>query len=396
MSIATLERPHAVYACDPKQSRGRRYSQPDSSNRDAFQRDRDRIIHSGAFRRLKGKTQVFVAHEGDQYRTRLTHSLEVSQIARTIARALKANEDLAETVALAHDMGHPPFAHEGERVLSGWMQRYGGFDHNAQALRVITKLEVRYPEFEGLNLSWETLEGVVKHNGPLLKPTDDGSQLPWAITDYDNWQELELHTFASLEAQIAAVSDDIAYNNHDLDDGLRSGLLEFEPLMKVPLVADVFKAVRAKWPDISRTLLIHSAVRELIGRMVKDVLQETRRRLDKEKPRSADDVRMAHWAMVSFSEEMTEQLAELRRHLFTHMYRHDKVNLMMSQASRVMRDIFAHYLDNPGVLPNDMQKAMQDRQDDERVRLVCDYIAGMTDRFAIEEHKRLFAVQGYD
>lgn len=396
MSMMALERTHAVFSSDPKQSPGRRYAQPDSSNRDAFQRDRDRIIHSAAFRRLKGKTQVFVAHEGDQYRTRLTHTLEVAQIARTLARALKVNEDLAETVSLAHDMGHPPFGHEGERVLSGWMQRYGGFDHNAQALRVITKLEVRYPDFEGLNLTWETLEGVVKHNGPLLKPGEDGSNLPWALTDYDDWQGLELHTFANIEAQIAAIADDIAYNNHDLDDGLRSGFLELEPLLKIPLVGDVFRAVRAKWPDISRTLLIHGAVRELIGRMVTDVLQETRRRLDAEKPRSAEEVRMAHGPMVSFSGEMTEQLAELRRHLFTQLYRHDKVNRMMSQASRVMRDLFAHYLEHPGVLPNDMQNAMQGRSDNERARLVCDYIAGMTDRFAIEEHKRLFAVQGYD
>lgn len=395
MTIAATERSRAAYACHPSQSRGRFHPQNDSAMRNAFQRDRDRIIHSAAFRRLKEKTQVFVAHEGDQYRTRLTHSLEVSQIARTLARALGADEDLAEALALAHDLGHPPFGHEGERVLAEKMKDFGGFDHNAQTLRVVTKLEVRYPEFEGLNLTWETLEGVVKHNGPLLKDGEDGSTLPWAFTAYPHWQELELSTHAGIEAQIAALADDIAYNNHDIDDGLRSGLLELEPLLDLPAVGDIFRRVRRRWPDIDRNVLIHEAVRELIGLMVSDVLKETKQRLKDAKPESAEDVRQLDRPMVAFSEGMVEILAALRRHLFAHMYRHYKVNRMMSQASRVMRDLFDLYLNDPGVLPTEIQAGIEEAGSARAARIVCDHIAGMTDRFAVEEHRRLFTVQGY-
>ena len=395
MIIAANDRSRALYACHPSRSRGRLFAQPGSAMRNAFQRDRDRIIHSGAFRRLKEKTQVFVAHEGDQYRTRLTHSLEVSQIARTLARALGGDEDLAEALALAHDLGHPPFGHSGERVLAEKMKAFGGFDHNAQTLRVVTKLEVRYPEFEGLNLTWETLEGVVKHNGPLMAAGADGTELAWAFTDYEDWRSLELHTFAGLEAQIAALSDDIAYNNHDLDDGLRSGLLELEPLLDLPLVGDIFRRTAARWPDIKRTVMIHEAVRELIGVMVSDVLEETRKRLDEAKPDSADAVRHLSRPMVAFSAEMAGNLAALRRHLFANMYRHYKVNRMMSQGSRVMSDLFDLYLSDPGVLPTDVQAVMRDAGSAETARGVCDYIAGMTDRFAVEEHCRLFTIQGY-
>lgn len=395
MTIAATERSRAAYACHPSHSRGRFHPQNDSAMRNAFQRDRDRIIHSAAFRRLKEKTQVFVAHEGDQYRTRLTHSLEVSQIARTLARALGADEDLAEALALAHDLGHPPFGHEGERVLAEKMKDFGGFDHNAQTLRVVTKLEVRYPEFEGLNLTWETLEGVVKHNGPLLKEGEDGSSLPWAFTAYPHWQELELSTHAGIEAQIAALADDIAYNNHDIDDGLRSGLLELEPLLDLPAVGDIFRRVRRRWPDIDRNVLIHEAVRELIGLMVSDVLKETKQRLKDAKPESAEDVRRLDRPMVAFSEGMVEILAALRRHLFAHMYRHYKVNRMMSQASRVMRDLFDLYLNDPGVLPTEIQAGIDEAGSARAARIVCDHIAGMTDRFAVEEHRRLFTVQGY-
>lgn len=395
MTIAATDRSRASYASHPSRSRGRFHGEADSAMRNAFQRDRDRIIHSAAFRRLKEKTQVFVAHEGDQYRTRLTHSLEVSQIARTMARALGADEDLAEALALAHDLGHPPFGHEGERVLAERMKSFGGFDHNAQTLRVITKLEVRYPEFEGLNLTWESLEGVVKHNGPLIGPGREIENLAWAFTDYPHWRELELDTHAGLEAQIAALSDDIAYNNHDIDDGIRSGILEVEPLREIPLIGGIFDRVEKRWPDISKTVKTHEVVRELIGIMVGDVLEETRRRLALHKPDSPDALRRLGEPVVSFSEEMMETLAVLRRHLFAHMYTHYKVNRMMSQAGRVMRDLFDLYLSDPGVLPTDVQARIDGQAEETAARVICDHIAAMTDRFAMEEHRRLFTVQGY-
>ncbi len=363
--------------------------------RNGFQRDRDRIIHATAFRRLKEKTQVFVAHEGDQYRTRLTHSLEVAQIARTLARALHADEDLAEALALAHDLGHPPFGHKGEQVLAAKMQDYGGFDHNAQTLRVVTKLETQYPDFEGLNLTWETLEGVVKHNGPLLGPGRGADTLAWAFTDYQHWEELELSTHAGLEAQIAAISDDIAYNNHDIDDGIRSGILELEPLREIPLIGGIFDRIEARWPDLAETVKIHEAVRELIGLMVGDVLEETKRRLARDEPQTADELRRLGYPVVAFSEDFLQTLSELRRHLFAHMYRHYKVNRMMSQAGRVMSDLFDLYHSTPGVLPTPVQRAAGAGGEAQAARVVCDHIAGMTDRFAMEEHRRLFTVQAY-
>ena len=272
----------------------------------------------------------------------------------------------------------------GRRDLGNWVR-----------LRVVTKLEVRYPQFEGLNLTWETLEGVVKHNGPLLTEASGEGDLAWAFTDYDGWRELELDTHAGLEAQIAALSDDIAYNNHDIDDGLRSGLLQLEPLLELPLVGEIFRRVEKRWPGQPRTIVIHEAVRDLIGVMVGDVLEETRRRLDAARPETAEDLRRLDQPVVAFSEEMVLHLAALRRHLFAHMYRHYKVNRMMSQAGRVMRDLFDLYLNDPGVLPTDVQAGMQGAGTAESARHVCDYIAGMTDRFAVEEHRRLFTVQGY-
>ena len=385
----------APYACDPANSRGRHHPQAESAMRSAFQRDRDRIIHSSAFRRLKEKTQVFVAHEGDAYRTRLTHSLEVAQIARTLARALQVDEDLAEASALAHDLGHPPFGHSGEDALSESMADFGGFDHNAQTLRVVTKLETRYPEFEGLNLAWETLEGVVKHNGPLMKAGDDAKVLPWGFRAYPGWQALELHTFAGIEGQIAALSDDIAYNNHDIDDGLRSGILKIEQLMDLPLVGEVFRRCRARYPDISENILIHEAVREMIGLMVADVLDETRRRLKESGADSPDAVRALDQPMVSFSDSMTESLAAVRRFLYANMYLHYKVKRMKEKGKMVVRDLFAAFLSDPMLLPTELQRESGGAGEEATARVVCDYIAGMTDRYAIEEHRKLFHVEGW-
>lgn len=385
----------AAYACDPARSRGRQYAQPESAMRSAFQRDRDRIIHSSAFRRLKEKTQVFVAHEGDAYRTRLTHSLEVAQIARTLARALLVDEDLAEAAALAHDLGHPPFGHSGEDALQDAMANYGGFDHNAQTLRVITKIETRYPEFEGLNLAWETLEGVVKHNGPLIKLDDDPAVLPWGFTAYPAWRALELHTHASVEAQIAALSDDIAYNNHDIDDGLRSGILSIEQLLDLPLVGDVFRRCRERHPDISQDILIHEAVREMIGLMVGDVLEESRRRLKESGAQSPEEVRALDMPVVAFSDDMMEMLSAVRRFLYANMYLHYKVKRMKEKGKMVVRELFAAFLDDPMLLPTDLYKACEGPRMEGTARIVCDYIAGMTDRYAVEEHRKLFSVDGW-
>lgn len=395
MSVGATDRSRADYACHPSQSRGRVYPQPDSASRTAFQRDRDRIIHTTAFRRLKEKTQVFVAHEGDHYRTRLTHSLEVAQIARTIARALDADEDLTEALALAHDMGHPPFGHAGERALAACMKEFGGFDHNAHTLRIITKSEVRYAEFEGLNLTWETVEGIVKHNGPLITAAKGEGQLNWGITDYPHWRELELDSFASLEAQIAALSDDIAYNNHDIDDGLRAGLLDLEELAKLPLVGRTLEAIRQRYPEASEAIQILELIRELIGVMVEDVLGETRKRLAELAPGSAASIREAGRETAAFSNDMLIELAEVRRHLFANMYRHYKVNRMMAQAERVVTELFERFIADPGLLPTRFRKHAGAPGSVELARLVCDYIAGMTDRYALEEHRRLFTVQGY-
>lgn len=384
MTMTTAQR--APYACDPAQSRGRFYAELESPTRTCFQRDRDRIVHSSGFRRLEYKTQVFVNHEGDHFRTRLTHSLEVAQIARSIARSLQLDEDLAEALALAHDLGHTPFGHAGEDALSELMQPYGGFDHNAQSLSVIARLEERYPEFDGLNLTWETLEGIVKHNGPL------SGEIHRDITEYNARHDLEIHTFASAEAQVAALSDDIAYNNHDIDDGLRAGLFSVEDIANVPLVGEIFKDARAKYPGISRHRLRHEAVRELIGAMVTDCLTETNRRLKEAAPKSADEVRHLDQPMVAFSDEMTGIDRSLKDFLFENMYRHYKVNRMTSKSRRVVRDLFNLLLTEPRSMPPDWQAKAGSPGTEETARVVADYIAGMTDRFAIEEHIRLIDV----
>lgn len=388
-------RNRAVYASDPQKARGRRVNQSSHSERTPFQRDKDRIIHSSAFRRLKGKTQVFVAHEGDYYRTRLTHSLEVSQIARSIARVLGLDEDLAECLALAHDMGHPPFGHSGEDALAKVMAPYGGFDHNAQTLRIVETLEGRYAEFEGLNLTWETLEGIAKHNGPLITKENGIEDLPWALTALENWQGLELETFAGPEAQVAALADDIAYNNHDVDDGLRAGLFTVKDVAEVPVVGEAFASVKQRYPDISEDRLIHEAVRDLIGLMVSDVLSETRKRLKEDKPQSAQDVRDLNRPIVAFSEGFREKEAPLRKFLFENMYRHYKVNRMMGQASRVVTELFNLFLDDPDILPTEIRMQCDGAKTHKTARVICDYIAGMTDGFAIAEHRKLLTASGY-
>ncbi len=379
----------ALFAEDFTRSRGRRFAEPDSATRTPFARDRDRIIHASAFRRLKEKTQVFVAHEGDHFRTRLTHSLEVAQIARSIAKAMGLDDDLAETVALAHDIGHPPFGHAGEDELQARMEAFGGFDHNVQTFRVVTALEKRYPHFDGLNLTWETLEGVVKHNGPVI---DKLSKPSWqAIVDYNAGYDLGLDTWASAEAQVAALADDIAYNNHDVDDGVQAGLFNMDELEQVPLIGPVIRRTHDDMPDIEPRLLRLEAVRRMIGAMVADVMAETRRRAAAEGVRSADDVRAMNRALVAFSPDMAEDLGSLRAFLMERMYRHYRVNRTRSQARRVLREMFQLFLAEPDVLPPLWSASVAAADGaDAKAQVVCDYIAGMTDRYAIEEHRKLF------
>ncbi|MBU1385300.1 MAG: deoxyguanosinetriphosphate triphosphohydrolase [Alphaproteobacteria bacterium] len=380
----------AAYAEYPEHSRGRLTPEPISRTRNAYARDRDRIIHATAFRRLKEKTQVFVAHEGDHYRTRLTHSLEVAQIARSIAHALRLDTDLAETVALAHDLGHPPFGHAGEDELQARMEPWGGFDHNVQTFRVVTKLEERYPQFEGLNLSWETVEGVVKHNGPVSHRLDEPA---WkAIADYAPAWDLRLDSFASLEAQAAAIADDIAYNNHDVDDGVQAGLFTLEDLTEVPLIGPVLHGVRADWPDIDERMVRIEAVRRMIGVMVEDVLAETEARIAADNIRSTEDVRRATRPLVGFSHAMLADLGVLRAFLFERMYRHYRVNRTRSQARRLLGEMFELFMADPGTLPPEWSGKAGDADEARRARAVCDYIAGMTDRYAIEEHRKLFSL----
>jgi dGTPase len=378
----------ALFAADPAASHGRRFPEPPSRTRTPFARDRDRVIHTQAFRRLKEKTQVFVAHEGDHFRTRLTHSLEVAQIARSIATALGLDDDLAEAVALAHDLGHPPFGHAGEDALHAATAEYGGFDHNVQTFRVVTELERRYPDFDGLNLSWETLEGVVKHNGPVLDRLDRPSWRPIAkfSADYD----LRLGTYATAEAQAAAIADDIAYNNHDVDDGLQAGLFRLEELETVPLIGPILHGLRGERPGLDDQMIRMEGVRRMIGAMVEDVLEETLRNVAAGKVASAEDVRLQDRPLVAFSRDMAEDLGRLRLFLHERMYRHFRVNRTRSQARRILAELFRLFVDEPGVLPTEWFERVQDRDDAERARVVCDYIAGMTDRFAIEEHRKLF------
>ena len=386
----------APFASIAAKSRGRLVAESESSPRSAFARDRDRIIHSSAFRRLKDKTQVFVYYEGDHFRTRLTHSIEVAQIARSIARALKLDEDLTEALALAHDLGHTPFGHAGERELDKLMQPFGGFDHNAQSLRIVTKLEHRYAAFDGLNLTWEALEGLVKHNGPLV----DGQGhalghykergLPAAIIEYAEVHDLQLHTFASAEAQVAAISDDIAYNAHDIDDGLRAKLFNVIDLGDIPLVGQALGSVLTAYPDLEATRLIHETVRRVISGMVADVLSHATKNTSKTAVKSADAVRALHKPLITFSAQMHENNKVLQSFLSQSMYRHPRVLEIMERAQRVIRDLFAAYMNDEKLLPDDWRETHPRTDQNRYARQVCDFIAGMTDRYALDQHKRMF------
>lgn len=386
----------ALYACDPDSSRGRLFAEPPSKTRSPFRRDCDRVIHSTAFRRLKHKTQVFVFHEGDHYRTRLTHSLEVAQIARALARQLGLDEDLTETLALAHDLGHPPFGHAGERALDKCLQAHGGFDHNAQTLRVLTSLEHRYPAFDGLNLTWESLEGVVKHNGPLTERSGVAagryreSGIPVGIADFNRTFDLELWSFASLEAQVAAFADDIAYDAHDIDDGLRAGLFGVDDLKVMPLTATIISDIRAQYPDLDDVRRGAELVRELISYMIGAVIAETQKRLDRAQPQSAHDIRHHHQPMVAFPDSVAGEEAAIKAFLKQRMYRHARVMRVMGEAEGILFDLFARYQASPGDLPAEWVEGSERESEGERARRIGNFIAGMTDRFALMEHQRLF------
>ncbi|HXL99162.1 MAG TPA: deoxyguanosinetriphosphate triphosphohydrolase [Rhizomicrobium sp.] len=377
----------APFATRPAQSRGRYYPEPESATRTCYARDRDRIIHSAAFRRLKHKTQVFVQHEGDYYRTRLTHSLEVAQIARSAARVLAVDEDLAEAVALAHDLGHTPFGHAGEEALNAATLAFGGFDHNAHALRLVTKLEHRYADFDGLNLTWETLEGLVKHNGPLSAP------LPGPIARFDARWPLELASWPGIEAQIAALADDIAYVNHDIDDGVRAELFSVADLEAAPFVGPHVKAIGARYGQLEFGRLVGEIVRRLMSAMIGDVVEETRARLQQANPRSAGDVRRAGRAMVAFSATMAPEFAALKAFLFARMYRHPRVMASMDKAKGVVTELFGAFSGDPALLPSDWAALCGAPGDAVTAGVVRDYIAGMTDRFALQEHGRIFRTE---
>ena len=383
----------APFACQPDASQGRLHAERMSSFRSPFQRDRDRIIHSSAFRRLKHKTQVFVEHEGDYYRTRLTHSIEVAQVARTISGVLGLNTDLAECIALAHDLGHTPFGHTGEDALGALMQPYGGFDHNAQALRIVTRLERHYADFDGLNLTWESLEGIAKHNGPVIGPNADKKHdgpLPYALAQVNAEWDLALHTHASAEAQVAAIADDVAYSHHDLHDGLRSGLFTEADLMELPVTGPAFAEVDAIYPGLEPMRRRHEALRRVFGRMVEDVIAVAQGRLDAAKPQSVDDIRQMGTTIIRFSKPLYQELKAIRSFLFHRMYRAPSVMEVRAKVTQVVQDLFTAFMADPSLLPDEWEHAVQACTDQtELARTIADYVAGMTDRFAIQEHGRL-------
>ena len=371
------------YAVDPSNSKGRLFREAESDHRSAYQRDRDRIIHSSAFRRLKHKTQVFVANESDYFRTRLTHSIEVGQIARTISGVLDLNVDLTEAIALAHDLGHTPFGHTGEEALNECMKPFGGFDHNAQAIKIVTKLEKNYARFDGLNLTWETLEGIAKHNGPMKEPIN------YYLSEYDSIHKLDFDKFASCEAQVAAVSDDIAYNNHDLSDGLRAGLFELKELYSLPIVGQCMREVDKLFPSIETSRKCHEGLRRVFSIMVEDVLSESKRNLIHFASLDVEAVRSNDKKLIGFSEEFSMHLIQIRKFLFEKMYRHWKVNRLRFKASKVIQDLFLMFFEQPDILPEDWGARAKFSSETERAQLVSDYIAGMTDQYALMEYRKL-------
>jgi dGTPase len=381
------ERWRAPYAADPQASRGRLHPEPPSPSRSEFQRDRDRIIHSTAFRRLKHKTQVFVEHEGDHYRTRLTHTLEVAQIARSIARALGLDEDLAETLALAHDLGHTPFGHAGERALGRKLAAFGGFDHNAQSLKIVTSLERRYAGFDGLNLTFETLEGLVKHNGPL---TGDGKPpLPAAIAAHDRLQPLDLWSQASGEAQAAAIADDIAYNAHDLDDGLRSSIITLADLREVPFIAGLLDAIGGQHPGLDTARTAHELQRRMITAFVEGVITEAACRLDDLRPSDSDAIRRSPQVVVGWSPELAAADKAIKAFLFPRLYRSQEVMAIMEGAEQMVEELFDALLARPDAMPEDWRQGFERMDAAGRAGRIADYIAGMTDRFARDLHRAL-------
>jgi dGTPase len=394
MAIAVGAR--APFASDPGRSRGRRFPEPASSTRSDFRRDCDRIIHSTAFRRLAYKTQVFVFHEGDHFRTRLTHTLEVTQVARSIGRALGLDEDLAEASALGHDLGHPPFGHAGERALDRCLAAFGGFDHNAQTLHVVTALERRYAGFDGLNLTWETLEGLVKHNGPLTDraglpaPRYAGRGLPRVIADYSHVHDLELWSHPSAEAQAGAIADDIAYDAHDIDDGLRAGMLQFEELASLPLLDDILREIAAEHPRLELGRHAYELVRRLMTRMIEDVIAQSRRTIAELEPTSVEVVRAAGRPVVGFSAAMGEADRAIKEYLYPHVYRHARNMRIMDEAEEVVARLFTHYVDAPADLPAEWLAGHDPADAAARALRIADYIAGMTDRYAMVEHTRIF------
>jgi len=386
MPKALLSYRGGTYASNPDSSLGRLYQEEEANTRSSFQRDRDRIIHSVAFRRLEYKTQVFVNHEGDHFRTRLTHSLEVAQLARSICRGLGLNEDLAEALALAHDLGHTPFGHAGEDALREVMEDYGGFDHNAQTIRIITKLEHRYAEFDGLNLTWETLEGIAKHNGPVAKPAR-------ALAEYNRKHDLELKSYPSAEAQIASLSDDIAYLNHDIDDGLRSKLLIIEEIETLPLIGEIMRGVRRKYPKIDHMRCTHESIRRMINRMVVDLTRQTQENVARYRVKSVEEVRALGKPLAHFSPEMQKAITQIKGFLMQKLYRHYRVNRMTSKARRMLKDLFLFFHSEPECLPDEWQQQIDKPGSTRSALIVADYIAGMTDRYAMEEYLRVFNME---
>ena len=373
----------AIFSTSFENSKGRLHNENESKNRNPFQRDRDRVIHSDSFRLLKHKTQVFLAHTGDYYRTRLTHSLEVSQISRSISRRLGLDEDLAEVLALSHDLGHPPFAHSGEEVLNKCMNDYDGFDHNAQTLRILTSLEERYPSFNGLNLTWETLEGVVKHNGPLLDPHI-------VIKEYNKRHDLELNSYPGLEAQIASLSDDIAYNNHDIDDGFRAGFISLDDLKNIELFSEIIKEINSEFKSIDNYMIVKELIRRLIGLMVNDLIKNTKKNISKVNPKNAEEIRSHNGLIASFSDFFISQDTQIRNFLRSRVYEHNSIEKERVKSMRIIEEIFSKLIKNIDLLPIKLKEKCDSPYSKITARVICDYIASMTDRSVVENHARLY------